>query len=87
MRAQALANSGDYGPAIRDAQHALAIAEVAVGRNTIGFLTAEAVYARVLRASGAKEEASHMTKEASRGLADLDRRQCSGCTIDASGFR
>jgi hypothetical protein len=22
-----------------------------------------------------------------RALADLDRRQCSGCTIDASGFR
>jgi tetratricopeptide (TPR) repeat protein len=87
LRAQALAHSGDYGSAIRDGQHALAIAESALGRDTIGFLTTEAVYARILRASGAKEEASHMTKEASRGLADLDRRQCSGCTIDASGFR
>jgi tetratricopeptide (TPR) repeat protein len=87
LRAQALANSGDYGPAIRDAQHALAIAEVAVGRNTIGFLTAEAVYARVLRASGAKREASRMTKEASSALVNLERRQCSSCTIDASGFR
>jgi tetratricopeptide (TPR) repeat protein len=87
LRAQALAHSGDYAPAIRDAQHALAIAETSIGRNTIDYASAEAVYARVLRASGAKREASRMTKEASSALVNLERRQCSSCTIDASGFR
>ncbi len=87
LRALALVHSGNYGSAIRDGQHALAIAESAVGRDTIGFLTTEAVYARILRASGAKQEGARMAREASSALADLDRRQCSGCTIDASGFR
>jgi tetratricopeptide (TPR) repeat protein len=86
-RARALAQSGDYAAAIRDAQHALAIAETSIGRNTIDYLSAEAVYARILRDSGAKQEGARMAREASSALADLERRQCSGCTIDASGFR
>ncbi len=87
LRAQALAHSGEYVPAIRDAQHALAIVEAAIGRNTVDFLSAQVVYARILRASGAKQEGSRMVKEAGSALSDLERRQCSGCTIDASGFR
>jgi tetratricopeptide (TPR) repeat protein len=87
LRAQALAHSGDYAPAIRDAQHALAIVEAAVGRGTVDFLSAQVVYAGILRASGAKQEGSRMAKEAGNALADLERRQCSRCTTDASGFR
>jgi tetratricopeptide (TPR) repeat protein len=87
LRAQVLAHSGDYVPAIRDAQHALAIVEAAVGRDTVDFLSAQVVYARILRASGAKQEGSRMAKEAGSALDELQRRQCSGCTIDASGFR
>jgi tetratricopeptide (TPR) repeat protein len=87
LRAQALAHSGDYVPAIRDAQHALAIVEAAVGRDTVDFLSAQVVCAQILRASGAKQEGARMAKEAGNALADLKRRQCSGCTIDASAFR
>jgi tetratricopeptide (TPR) repeat protein len=87
LRAQALAHSGDYVRAIQDAQHALTIVEAAIGRDTVDFLSAQVAYARILRASGAKQEGSHMAKEAGSALADLERRQCSGCTIDASGFR
>jgi tetratricopeptide (TPR) repeat protein len=87
LRAQALVHSGDYVPAIRDAQHALAIVEAVSGRDTVDFLSAQVVYAGILRASGAKQEGSRMAKEAGNALADLERRQCSGCTIDASGFR
>ena len=76
LRAEALAQSRDYAPAIRDAQHALAIAEASIGRNTVDYLTAEAVYARILRASGAKQEGARMAREASSGLTDLERRQC-----------
>jgi tetratricopeptide (TPR) repeat protein len=87
LRAQALAHAGDYARAIQDAQHALAIAEAAIGRNTVDFLSAQVVYAGILRASGAKQEGSRMAKEAGSALADLERRQCSRCTMDASGFR
>jgi tetratricopeptide (TPR) repeat protein len=87
LRAQALAHSGDYVRAIRDAQHALAIVEAVNGRDTVDFLGAQIVYAGILRASGAKQEGSRMAKEASNALADLERRQCTRCTIDASGFR
>jgi hypothetical protein len=87
LRAEVLAHSGDYVPAIRDAQHALAIVEAAVGRDTVDFLSAQGAYARILRASGAKQQGSRMAKEADHALAELQRRQCSGCTIDASGFR
>jgi tetratricopeptide (TPR) repeat protein len=87
LRAQALAHAGDYVPAIRDAQHALEIVEAAVGRDTLDFLSAQVVYAQILRASGAKQEGSRIAKEAGSALSDLERRQCSGCTIDANGFR
>jgi tetratricopeptide (TPR) repeat protein len=87
LRAQALAHAGDYVPAIRDAQHALAIVEAVGGRDTVDFLSAQVVYAGILRASGAKQEGSRMAKEAGNALADLERRQCRGCTIDASAFR
>jgi tetratricopeptide (TPR) repeat protein len=87
LRAQAFAKSGDYARALADAQHALAIDDVAIGRNTLSYLTAETEYAQILRASGAKEEASRLKKEASSALADLESRQCNGCTIDANGFR
>jgi hypothetical protein len=43
--------------------HALAIVEAAIGRDTVDFLSAEVVYAGILRASGAKQEGSNgMTK-------------------------
>jgi tetratricopeptide (TPR) repeat protein len=87
LRAQALAHSGNYVAATRDAQHALAIVEAVDGRDTVDFLSAQIVYAGILRASGAKQEGSRMAKEAGNALADLKRRQCSGCTIDASAFR
>ncbi len=87
LRAEALAQSGDRAAAIRDGQHALAIAETSIGMNTIDYLTAKAAYAQILRASGAKQEGSRVAKEANSALSDLERRQYSGCTIDASGFR
>ena len=87
LRALALVHSGNYVPAIRDAQHALALVEAGIGRETIDFLKAEVAYAGILRASGAKQEGSRMAKEAGNALADLERRQCTRCTIDASGFR
>ena len=87
LRAQAAANTGDYGRALTDAQHALAILEAANGKDTAAYWKAEIVYAHVLQASGAREQGSRLRKEASTALANLESRQCRGCTIDANGFR
>ncbi len=87
LRAQATANTRDYGHALTDAQHALAILEAADGKNTVAYVKAEIMYAQVLQASGAKEQASGLRKEASSALAHLESRQCRGCTIDANAFR
>lgn len=79
--------SGDYAGAIADSRQALVITERAAGRNTFAYATAENAYAQILRASGAKEEAARLSKEATGTLADLELRLCNGCTINASGFR
>jgi tetratricopeptide (TPR) repeat protein len=87
LRAQALAKSGDYPRAIADARQALSIVEVTIGKNTFAYASAEKVCAQILQASGAKEEAARLRKEATGALADLELRLCNGCTINASGFR
>jgi tetratricopeptide (TPR) repeat protein len=87
LRAQATAQIGDYGRAIADAQRALAILEAAKGKNNFGYLRVEMIYAQVLRAAGDKQQASRLQQRAMSSLADLEGRQCSGCTIDANGFR
>jgi tetratricopeptide (TPR) repeat protein len=87
QRAQAFAKRKDYGRAAADAQRSLAIAEASVGRNSLAYVTAEGIYAQILRESGEKDEASRLKKDASSTLASLRGRQCYGCTIDASGFR
>jgi tetratricopeptide (TPR) repeat protein len=86
LRAQVLAKFGDYPRAIADARQALAIAETAVGRDTFAYVSAENAYAQILQASGAREEAARLRKEAAGALADLELRSCNGCTINASGF-
>lgn len=73
LRAQAVASSGDHPRAIADGKHALALAEVVLGRNTVGYVNAEAAYARVLRICGAKDEARRLSKEASGAMALLAR--------------
>jgi tetratricopeptide (TPR) repeat protein len=87
LRAQVLAKSGDYAGAIADSRQALAITEAAAGRNTFAYASSENAYAEILRASGAKEEAARIRKEANGTLAGLELRSCNGCTINASGFR
>jgi tetratricopeptide (TPR) repeat protein len=87
LRAQAVAKTGDYARALSDAQHALTIIEVAKGRNNSGYLRIEIVYAQILRASGAKEQASRLNKEASSSLADMESRECRGCTISVNNLQ
>lgn len=87
VKARALAKTGEYSDALTEAQHALDIAEAAVGRESTPYLTARGVVAEILKAAGERAEAARVQKEVQRSLADLHTRQCYGCTIDASGFR
>src|ERR1700722_5913606 len=87
LRAQAFAKIGDYDRATADARHALEIAEAAIGKNTVAYLMAEDEYARILRASGDKEQASRLQKHAAVALGQIESRQCGGCTINVSGYR
>jgi tetratricopeptide (TPR) repeat protein len=87
MRAQSIAKLGDYPRALADVRQALAIIEAAHARNTPGYYRTEVVYAQILGASGEREQASQLKKDASRSLTELESRQCKGCTIDASAFR
>jgi hypothetical protein len=87
MRAQSIAKLGDYPRGLADARHALAIIEEAHAKNSTGYYRTEMVYAQILRASGEKEQASQLKKDASHSLSALESRQCNGCTIDVSGFR
>ena len=87
LRAKAYAKIGEYDRAAADARHALDIVEAAIGKNTVGYLTAEDEYARILRASGDKEQGTRLQKQAAVGLALMEFRQCGGCTINVSGYR
>ncbi|MGC2403774.1 MAG: tetratricopeptide repeat protein [Acidobacteriaceae bacterium] len=87
LLARALASSGDRAKAMVYAKHGMTLAEEVLGANTIGYLNAEAAYARVLGTCGEKHESKRLGKEASGALAALEQRMCSGCTIDANGFR
>ena len=87
LRAQALARAHDYERALGDARHAMAIAAATIGGNSSAYFTAQSVYADILRTSGAKQEATALKQQATHGLAALQARQCTGCTIDANGFR
>ena len=87
LRAQARAKLGDFPRALADVQHALTVVEAAHGKNTVGYFRAQIVYARILQASGEKQQASQLNKDARRSLAELESRQCHGCTIDVSAFR
>jgi tetratricopeptide (TPR) repeat protein len=87
LRAEAIAKRGDYPRALDDVRHALAVVEASEGKNNVGYFRVQLVYAQILRASGEKEQASQLSKDASRSLSRLESRQCAGCTIDVSGFR
>jgi tetratricopeptide (TPR) repeat protein len=86
LLAQVLAKSGDRARAMDDAGQGLARAEALWGKNSIGYLSAEAAYARVLRLCGEKKEARRLANESSHALAVLEQQQCGGCTVNANSF-
>jgi hypothetical protein len=68
-------------------QRGLSIVDAARGRNNVAYFRVEMIYAGILRASGDRERGSQLEKQVSGSLAELQVRECSGCTINASAFR
>ena len=87
LRADALDKLGNHQQAIADMRHALAILDTSLGQSNPSYLNTQLNYARLLRETGAKEEAARIETAANAGLANARRQQCSGCTISAAGFR
>lgn len=77
----------DYRKAEDDITEALALTEQAVGRNAPPYVAMEFIHARVLRAMGSKAEAKQQEADAKQRLEIMRRRECTGCSISAMGFR
>lgn len=85
LRGQVYGKLGEYQKALGDVQNALVRVEQDPGSPL--YLAVEVAYARVLRDSGSKEEASRMEKKARAALNELHHRECAGCSVSALGFR
>jgi tetratricopeptide (TPR) repeat protein len=78
---------GDDLRAQEDLRHSLMLlSENDEGNSKLYFLV-EIMYARVLRNSGKKDDASRMESHARSALERLRHKQCAGCTISADGAR
>jgi tetratricopeptide (TPR) repeat protein len=87
LRASALGEIGETAEGIADVKLALGLMEQLSGRNSMAYYSAELRYAKLLRRLGEKQEAARLDKVAREGIATVNRKQCSGCTISAEGFR
>jgi tetratricopeptide (TPR) repeat protein len=73
--------------AAEDLRHALVLLSDNNEESSQVYFSAELVYAKVLRNSGMKGEASRMESDAQAALERLRHQQCAGCTISAEGIR
>jgi len=78
--------SGDTEAAIADIQKALRILGASIGPNTLDYVRAELEYARILRAVGDHAEFLSIERNARRALAEIQLRECGGCTVRADEF-
>jgi tetratricopeptide (TPR) repeat protein len=86
-RADAFRELGDYSKAKSDITAALLLVAQTVGRNDAVYATTELIYARLLRATGAKAEAAQKENEAKALLKTTRRQQCNNCSISSAAFR
>ena len=78
---------GDDLLAEEDLQRSLVLLADNDEGNTKLYFFVEIMYARVLRSSGKKDDASRMESDARAALERMRHRQCAGCTISAEGIR
>jgi tetratricopeptide (TPR) repeat protein len=78
---------GDDTRAVEDMKHSLALLSDNNEENSKLYFFVEIMYAKVLKNSGKKDDASRMESNARTALERLRHRECSGCTISAEGIR
>ena len=77
----------DYQRATTDLQHSLSLLSENNQSDTKVYFLTEIAYARVLRNSGMKSDASRVESQAQAALERLRHQQCGGCTISAATVR
>lgn len=78
---------GDDTRAATDLRDSLMLLSENNQANSKVYFSTEIVYAKVLRSSGMKGDASRMESDARAALDRLSHQQCGGCTISAEGIR
>lgn len=73
--------------AAEDLRHSLMLFSENNQGSSRAYFSTEIVYAKVLRDSGMKGEASQLESDARAALDRLHHQQCGGCTISAEGIR
>jgi tetratricopeptide (TPR) repeat protein len=86
LRSQVYDGLGDYRHALDDLQNALTRFQKSPGPASPLYLSAELIYARVLRHSGLSYEASRVESQANTALTQIRRQQCSGCSVSVLSF-
>jgi tetratricopeptide (TPR) repeat protein len=78
---------GDDARAAKELRDSLMLLSEDNQGNSKVYFSTEIVYAKVLRNSGMKDDASRMESDARAALDRLAHQQCGGCTISAEGIR
>lgn len=77
----------DDTAAAQDLQFSLMLLSDHNDQNSRLYFLTKILYAKVLRDSGKKDDASRMESDATAALERLNHQQCRGCTISAEGIR
>ena len=78
---------GDDSRAEEDLRHSLVLLSDTHEENSKLYFFVEIMYAKVLKKSGRKDDASRMESNARSALERLSHQQCAGCSISAEGIR
>jgi tetratricopeptide (TPR) repeat protein len=87
LRGQVYGKLREYQKAENDLQNALGGLEKSRDGTSPLYLEVEVAYARVLRDSGSKKEASRLEEKARHSLEELRHRQCTGCSVNVLSLR
>ena len=75
--------AGQLTTALEEMKQGVSVLDHTVGNQNPHYLTAELAYSRILDATGSHAEAARIKATAESLLKDVNRKQCSGCTISA----
>lgn len=83
----AYANNNNIDLALTNMRQGLAILSRTVGQTNPQYFTGEVLLAKVLKRSGLREESARLEMDAERGIKEIHRDECIGCTVSVAGLR